>query len=66
MCGVDKSTADRVGARADLFTESQGHFGSLLFVEPDVPGSTTATHVRFTSAGHGSAMLNSQFIISIQ
>jgi hypothetical protein len=74
MCGLDTSTAVRVGARVDLFHESRGHWGSMVFMNPTVPESTTATHVRFTSASaepismrHKSQMLVSiQYVVNLQ
>ncbi|OIW29379.1 hypothetical protein CONLIGDRAFT_575812 [Coniochaeta ligniaria NRRL 30616] len=68
MCGLDTSTSVRVGARVDLFHESQGHWGSMVFMNPTVPESTTATHVRFTSASAEPLTVRhkSQMLVSIQ
>ncbi|KAH8909223.1 hypothetical protein BR93DRAFT_539619 [Coniochaeta sp. PMI_546] len=66
MCGTDTSIAVRVGARVDLFSKSQGPFvGSLLFLDPSVPESTTATHVRFTSASAQPLRHKSHMLVSI-
>jgi hypothetical protein len=66
MCGLDTSTALRIGARADLFSESQGPWGSLLFINQAVPESSTATHVRFTPASGQLMRHTSQMLVSIQ
>lgn len=65
MCGSDTSTTVRVGARVDLFSESQC-LGSLLFLDPSSPGSTVATHVRFAAACGDSGQVRSQLVVSIQ
>jgi hypothetical protein len=64
MCGVETSTVARVGARVDFLSESQDPVGSLIFLDPHTPDSTTATHVRFTSKT--SMRVEPHLLVSIQ
>ncbi|KAK3937725.1 hypothetical protein QBC46DRAFT_392037 [Diplogelasinospora grovesii] len=49
MCGHETpSSTPRVGARVDLFSRSEGFLGNLVFLDPSIPDSALATHVRFT------------------
>ncbi|KAK0727604.1 hypothetical protein B0T26DRAFT_868862 [Lasiosphaeria miniovina] len=50
MCGEEHtpSSAPRIGARVDFFAQGRGPVGNLLFLDPSVPGSSRATHIRFS------------------
>ncbi|KAK4203012.1 hypothetical protein QBC40DRAFT_275259 [Triangularia verruculosa] len=51
MCGEETpSNLPRVGARVDFYSSSTRQpLGNLLFHNPSIPSSSSATHVRFSS-----------------